>query len=169
MYLLYPQLKPLLILVYIGACAAYPSGPPVSTCEGMSPLHFGSDRRPLPAQPGNTNPYRITVSNSSYSPGDTLTVTISSQTADQFKGFILQARGAGSNSPVGVFTGSLASHTQFIWCSGGEPQVSKLLTFCDWHFTVEPMYICRLILNNKITEISYNIFTIFNNYSLKSR
>ena len=64
----------------------------------MGPHHGSSQAQSGPS------PYTITVSNNSYTPGDTLTVTISGSTT--FKGFILQAQGSDNSVawPVGEFT-----------------------------------------------------------------
>ena len=76
---------------------ALSEGPPKSTCEDMVPRHRNHKART------GESPYNISVSNSSYTPGENLTVTISG--TNTFKGFILQARRTDglAASPVGEF------------------------------------------------------------------
>ncbi len=87
----------LFLLVKFSILWAYPSGPPLSTCEFMTPHHPENKPQTTVA------PYNITVSKSSYTAGENLTVTISG--TKTFKGFILQAQGTNSPVawPVGVF------------------------------------------------------------------
>lgn len=87
----------LILLVRLSELWAFPDGPPLSTCEAMFPHH--SNAKPQLAKA----PYNITVSKSSYTVGENLTVTISG--TKTFKGFILQAQGTNSPVawPVGVF------------------------------------------------------------------
>ena len=76
---------------------AYPGGPPLSTCDFMTPHHRGAKPQTVMA------PYNITVSKSAYTTGENLTVTISG--TKTFKGFILRAQGTDSAVawPVGEF------------------------------------------------------------------
>ena len=87
-----------LLLLRLSQLWAFPNGAPLSTCETMGP-HHGDNK----AQSG-ASPYDISVSKSSYTTGENLTVTISG--SKTFKGFILQAQGSDSSVawPVGVFT-----------------------------------------------------------------
>ncbi|KAL9950259.1 hypothetical protein ACROYT_G042734 [Oculina patagonica] len=105
----------LFLLVKFSILWAYPSGPPLSTCEFMTPHHPENKPQTTVA------PYNITVSKSSYTAGENLTVTISG--TKTFKGFILQAQGTNSPVawPVGVFN-EIPDGAQFVYCSGGEPK-----------------------------------------------
>ena len=78
----------------------YSSGPPLSKCETVLPVHSGNKPQ------SGASPYSISVSNSSYTTGESLTVTIQGLGSKKFKGFILQARGSDSSVawPVGEFT-----------------------------------------------------------------
>ena len=78
----------------------YSSGPPLSKCETVLPAHSRNEPQ------SGASPYSISVSNSSYTTGESLTVTIQGSGSKKFKGFILQARGSDSSVawPVGEFT-----------------------------------------------------------------
>ena len=86
----------LVLLARFSGLWAFSGGPPLSTCEYMTPHHGQSEPQTVAA------PYNITVSKSSYTPGENLTITISGTT---FKGFILQAQGTDSAVawPLGEF------------------------------------------------------------------
>ena len=87
----------LVLVAKLSEIWALSGGPPLSTCEAMVPHHQNNK-----AQTGES-PYNISVSNSSYTPGEDLTVTISG--TNTFKGFILQARRTDGSVvwPVGEF------------------------------------------------------------------
>jgi len=87
----------LVLVVKFSGIWAYSSGPPSSTCEDMVPRHTNNK-----AQTGES-PFKISVSNSSYTAGENLKVNISG--TNTFKGFILQARRTDGSlaSPVGEF------------------------------------------------------------------
>lgn len=46
---------------------------------------------------------------------------------NHFQGFIIQARAVGDPRPVGTFQGNLLEDQTYMWCSGGEPQVSRVI------------------------------------------
>ena len=95
----------LVLVVKLSEIWAFSEGPPLSTCEEMFAYHKIRGTVPrkynMP-QPGES-PYNISVSNSSYTAGENLTVTISGTIT--FNGFILQAQGTESSVawPVGEF------------------------------------------------------------------
>nr|XP_058952014.1 putative ferric-chelate reductase 1 [Pocillopora verrucosa] len=103
-------------------CIGYPTHVPITVCESLFAYHFTQPppALPTPPQPPNTNPYRIHVSNDSYTRDGQLTVTVNGTKG--FKGFILQARAAGDSRPAGTFQGNLSPNQTYMWCSGGEPQ-----------------------------------------------
>ncbi|CAL1544268.1 unnamed protein product, partial [Lymnaea stagnalis] len=78
------------------ATSAYSSGPPDTACGLMIPGHGGSNSQPF-------NPYSLTVSKSTYSPSETITVTINAPGDKPFKGFMLQARDVNGTDFVGTF------------------------------------------------------------------
>jgi len=95
------------LVVKLSGIWAFSEGPPLSTCEEMFAYH--KIRGVVPrtynqAQTGES-PYNVTVSNSSYSAGENVTVTISGTIT--FNGYILQAQGTNSLVawPVGEFVG----------------------------------------------------------------
>lgn len=102
------------------SCHGYPTHVPITVCEYLMPGHQLQPLQFAFPQPMNTNPYSIHVSNTSYTPGGMMTVMINGTMG--IKGFIIQARAAGSPLPVGEFQGSLPSNQTYMWCSGGEPQ-----------------------------------------------
>nr|Q0Q028.1 RecName: Full=Putative defense protein 3; Short=DFP-3; Flags: Precursor [Antheraea mylitta]ABG72706.1 putative defense protein [Antheraea mylitta] len=66
--------------------SAYPTGAPSSTCVSMRPGHL-ADPQPLPA------PYTISTPVNTMKAGDSIEVTISGNTPDDFfRGILLQAR-----------------------------------------------------------------------------
>ena len=95
----------LVLVVKLSGIWAFSEGPPLSTCEYMFAYHRIRGRVPRTYNQAQTgeSPYNISVSNSSYSAGENLTVTISG--AITFNGFILQAQGTNSSVawPVGEF------------------------------------------------------------------
>ena len=86
-----------IILLQVIQLRAFSSGPPLSTCEYMTPHHSHTKGQSGPF------PYNITVSNSSYNPGDNLTVSISG--SKNFTGFMLQVQSINAFVPwpVGEF------------------------------------------------------------------
>ncbi|CAH3172489.1 unnamed protein product [Porites evermanni] len=89
-----------LLVLGMSQAWGYSSGPPLSKCETVLPVH--DENKPQ----SGASPYSISVSNSSYTTGGNLTVTIKGSGSKKFKGFILQARGSDSSVawPIGEFT-----------------------------------------------------------------
>ncbi|XP_068728109.1 ferric-chelate reductase 1-like isoform X3 [Montipora capricornis] len=104
-----------IILLQVIQLRAFSSGPPLSTCEYMTPHHSDTKGQSGPS------PYNITVSNSSYNPGDNLTVSISG--SKNFTGFMLQVQSINAFVPwpVGEFI-EIDNETKNIHCSGGQPK-----------------------------------------------
>ena len=107
----------LVLVVKLTGIWAFSEGPPLSTCEEMFAFH--KIRGVVPrtynqAQRTGESPYNISVSNSSYTAGENLTVTISGTIT--FNGFILQAQATDSAVawPVGEFV-ELPSGAYFLW------------------------------------------------------
>uniref|UniRef100_UPI00398EF1E2 putative ferric-chelate reductase 1 isoform X2 n=1 Tax=Pristiophorus japonicus TaxID=55135 RepID=UPI00398EF1E2 len=85
----------------------YSHGRVSSVCASMVPSHGSTEQT-------SAAPYQITANSSTFNPGDTITVTLKSNSGDNFKGFLLEARAAGSSSdlmPLGTFSTSLAAQT----------------------------------------------------------
>ncbi|KAJ8270316.1 hypothetical protein GJAV_G00112890 [Gymnothorax javanicus] len=62
-------------------------------------------------------PFTISTSKSTYSPGDTLMVTLKATSSSQFEGFMLQARVGGSTDPVGSFPSFNSSIARTLDCN----------------------------------------------------
>ncbi|XP_056017910.1 putative ferric-chelate reductase 1 isoform X2 [Ostrea edulis] len=77
----------------------YSGGAPKGTCVSMIPSHGGSG-----AQPSPPTDYKITASANSYTPGDSLTVTITAQNGQQFKGYLLRAQDETTGKTLGTFS-----------------------------------------------------------------
>ncbi|ESN96444.1 hypothetical protein HELRODRAFT_163505 [Helobdella robusta] len=93
----------LVLLSYVSVVAAYPWGAPGFTCTSLRPDHGSSFQTSTPS-------YIISV----FPNGSTLTVSISSNKNENFKGFIIGAFSS-SSTPIGVFT-SVDANTKQI-CS----------------------------------------------------
>ncbi|XP_073228164.1 putative ferric-chelate reductase 1 [Porites lutea] len=105
-----------LLVLGMSQAWGYSSGPPLSKCETVLPVH--DENKPQ----SGASPYSISVSNSSYTTGGNLTVTIKGSGSKKFKGFILQARGSDSSVawPIGEFTEIPADGAQVLFCAGGD-------------------------------------------------
>ncbi|XP_020625344.1 uncharacterized protein LOC110062736 [Orbicella faveolata] len=103
-------------------CDGFPSHAPITVCENLTPFHRTPNMQPISSQPPNTSPYSIHVSSENYTRDAMITVTVNGTKA--IKGFIIQARAVGDARPVGTFQGPLSADQTFLWCSGGEEQVS---------------------------------------------
>ncbi|KAI4893228.1 hypothetical protein NFI96_025575, partial [Prochilodus magdalenae] len=79
--------------------SAYADGSVADACGSMVPGHTGFT-------PQMTNPpYRVRVNRSTYTPGESLTVTLEAvQSGTDFQGFMLQARRTAGGAPVGSFS-----------------------------------------------------------------
>ncbi|XP_067845769.1 putative ferric-chelate reductase 1 [Heptranchias perlo] len=104
------------VLVFITATfpvyvLGYPNGQVSSACADMMPRH-GANAQTSAA------PYTITASNSTFNPGDTISVTLKSQSGVNFKGFLLETRAAGSSPavPLGTFN-TINSQAQLLNCN----------------------------------------------------
>ncbi|KAM3915148.1 putative ferric-chelate reductase 1 [Leptodactylus fuscus] len=102
------------LLLCVGCLATvlgYPSGQISASCDSMLPSHGGNGPQ------SSVSPYTITVSKTTFVPGDTIAVTIQSKSgSDTFKGFLLQGRQVGGDWITGTFTISDSSNTQTLTC-----------------------------------------------------
>ena len=90
----------------------------MSQCFAMQPFHgFPAQTRP--------SPYQIRVSQPFYTPGRSIRVSIQSF-RDDIKGYLIEARRIGLNSPVGTFV-SRPRNSKYLSC--GHRQV-KMATAC---------------------------------------
>ncbi|XP_075142541.1 putative ferric-chelate reductase 1 [Leptodactylus fuscus] len=101
----------LLIVGCLGTALGWPSGKINASCDNMLPVHGGN------VPQSSVSPYVITVSNTTFVPGDTITVTIQSKSgSDTFKGFLLEARLIGGDWITGSFTILDSSISQTLTC-----------------------------------------------------
>ncbi|XP_071983070.1 putative ferric-chelate reductase 1 [Engystomops pustulosus] len=100
----------LICLGCLGIALGYPDGQISVACDSMLPSHGGNVAQTSVA------PYIITVSNTSFVPGDSITVTIKSNSpSTTFEGFLLQARLFGGDGIAGTFT-TTDSNAQILPC-----------------------------------------------------
>lgn len=57
-------------------CDGFPTHAPTTVCESLMPVHYNPQPNLAPSQPINTSPYRMHVSNMSYTPGAMMTLRI---------------------------------------------------------------------------------------------
>ncbi|XP_040263269.1 putative ferric-chelate reductase 1 [Bufo bufo] len=90
----------------------YPSGQISASCDSMLPSH--GNNVPQSSEP----PYIITVSNTTFLPGDIITVTISKKSpgSGSFKGFLLEAQLVGGDRITGTFKPSDSGIAQTLTC-----------------------------------------------------
>nr|XP_055037980.1 putative ferric-chelate reductase 1 isoform X1 [Misgurnus anguillicaudatus] len=90
----------MLLYILLSACVGtvhmYPNGLVTDACSDMVPSHRSSSAQT------SSSPYTITATPTSFKGGDEITVTLSGSV--NFKGFMLQAYKAGTNTPIGTFT-----------------------------------------------------------------
>ncbi|XP_053325815.1 putative defense protein Hdd11 [Spea bombifrons] len=111
--------KILIIMVMVSPLrvVAYPNGRVEAACSSMVPNHG------VPAQTSSP-PYTLNVSKTTYSAGERLTVTLSTNPgATSFAGFLIQARAGTNSTPVGYFETSNAD-TQTLTCTTPASAVS---------------------------------------------
>ncbi|XP_013421686.1 putative defense protein 3 [Lingula anatina] len=89
----------ILAVVFLGSALVrvqgYGNGAPPSACDSMVPGHQGSKPQTI------ASPYTVSVQVSSYTPGQTVNVTV--RGTEDFRGLLLQARKAGTDEVVGTF------------------------------------------------------------------
>ncbi|CAL8320433.1 unnamed protein product [Boreogadus saida] len=95
---LVPLVRLGLLLCLLPGVRGYSSGMVApAACSNMVPSHTGSPQT-------GPSPFYVTSSNTTYQDGDTITVQLQSTGATPFKGFLLQAREVGGETPLGSFT-----------------------------------------------------------------
>uniref|UniRef100_A0A7M4F7U7 Putative ferric-chelate reductase 1 n=1 Tax=Crocodylus porosus TaxID=8502 RepID=A0A7M4F7U7_CROPO len=83
--------------VFSGKVLGFPNGGVTSACDSMLPGHGSSVRQTTSA------PYYISVSSTSFGPGDKIIVTLQANDSSSFKGFLLQTRTVLGDVAVGTF------------------------------------------------------------------
>ncbi|XP_042319773.1 putative ferric-chelate reductase 1 [Sceloporus undulatus] len=96
--------------VFSSTSFGYPSGKISVACNSMLPSHENAiSQTSLP-------PYAISISNTSFTPGDEIIVSLTGVNGSSFKGFLLQARTPGGEAAVGSFQ-ILNPNTQGLICN----------------------------------------------------
>ncbi|XP_063221825.1 putative defense protein 3 [Bacillus rossius redtenbacheri] len=92
--------RALLLLLLPAAALAFPDGAPIDVCvkARRNQPHHGQARPRVDAPP-----YSVTASADTYSPGDKISVVITSLDGTPFRGFFMQARDAASDEWLGAF------------------------------------------------------------------
>lgn len=128
----------------------YSSGAPQGTCQEMVPRHG------VPPQ-GGFPPFTITPSKLTYSPGETLTVSLQSTDGNPFIGLLLEARLG--DTPVGSFTPPSGEMVQALQCGSGgalthTPGLSKTSLIVTWTAPAQvsgPIRFRATFVRNKVT------------------
>ena len=96
-----------ILLLHLSSVVNYPSGKVTKSCHGMVPEHGHS--------PQSDPVHHISVSQTTFLPGDQIKVTLSGK---PFKGFLLEARDAEnlSGPPIGSFTLIDSEVSQLLTC-----------------------------------------------------
>uniref|UniRef100_K7G745 Putative ferric-chelate reductase 1 n=1 Tax=Pelodiscus sinensis TaxID=13735 RepID=K7G745_PELSI len=100
----------LLAVRSISIVLGFPSGNISPACDSMLPVHDNSVSQTTSA------PYKISISNTSFDPGNKITVTLQTIDNSSFEGFLLQARAVRGNSIVGTFQ-IIDPNTQGLLCN----------------------------------------------------
>ncbi|MFT7809084.1 putative ferric-chelate reductase 1 isoform X1 [Arapaima gigas] len=97
------------IICTLPLALCYGNGKVTGSCGNMIPSHPASSQT-------SSAPYTVSVNQSSFQGGDTITVTLQGQST-AFRGFLLEAREVGGGQPVGTFSVT-DSQAQLLACSG---------------------------------------------------
>ncbi|XP_037763496.2 putative ferric-chelate reductase 1 isoform X1 [Chelonia mydas] len=96
--------------VFSARVLGFPDGKISPACDSMLPSHGNSVSQTTSA------PYRISISSTSFDPGNKITVTLQAIDNSSFKGFLLQARAVRGDGIVGTFQ-IIDPNTQGILCN----------------------------------------------------
>lgn len=88
----------LFLTLLIGQISGYGSGAPSFTCSTKMPSHGA------PAQTSPATDYQITTSSSTYTPGGSITVTITALNDKVFVGYLMVAKDEGTGADLGSFS-----------------------------------------------------------------
>ncbi|XP_014635675.1 PREDICTED: uncharacterized protein LOC101397299 [Ceratotherium simum simum] len=130
----------------LASCSsAFSHGAGVAACEHMQPTHI----RAQPQDPG-THHITIHTSSSSYSPGDTVPVTVRS--SRNFMGFLLQARRVSDHQIAGTFV-FIPPHSKLMTCfeeadtvTHSDKSRKRNLSF-EWKAPAQPVGDVRFLLS----------------------
>lgn len=101
-----------LFLVLLGLSNGFPGGAPWNMCSMKIPMHKGLQ------QQASDPPYEVTLSKTTYSPGENITVTVKGKTTtDLFRGFVIGAHPVigDTENVVGKFVQLPADSTGMSW------------------------------------------------------
>ncbi|XP_058622044.1 putative ferric-chelate reductase 1 [Onychostoma macrolepis] len=99
------------LLCCVGVVHCYGNGRVGAVCGSMTPGHGSNIAQ------SSSAPFTVTADKTTFKEGDQITVSLNNQSADQFKGFMLQARQVGSSTPIGTFNVT-DINVQFLSCDG---------------------------------------------------
>ncbi|XP_050953586.1 putative ferric-chelate reductase 1 [Labeo rohita] len=99
------------LLCCVGVVHCYSHGRVSGVCDTMTPNHGSNSAQTGPA------PFTVTADKTTFKEGDQITVSLNNQSADQFEGFMLQARQVGSTTSIGTFNVT-GSNAQLLSCDG---------------------------------------------------
>lgn len=94
----------------LSTVSGYPNGRIEDACFTMEPIH-GSAKSQT-----SSPPCSITVSNTTYNPGDKFTVTLEGLSGQAFTGFLLESATVGTNELLGTFTILDTTKSQTLTC-----------------------------------------------------
>ncbi|XP_030429731.1 putative ferric-chelate reductase 1 isoform X2 [Gopherus evgoodei] len=97
-------------VVFSARVLGFPDGKINAACDSMLPSHGNFVSQTTAA------PYRISISSSSFDPGNKITVTLQGIDSSTFKGFLLQARAVSGDGIVGTFQ-IIDPNTQGLLCN----------------------------------------------------
>lgn len=152
----------LFLFLFSSEVSAYPSGAPTSKCASMRPGHFGEP------QSMATLPYEVTISKAEYSLGEKLKVTLKPKGGKNLKGFLIQARKAGTGLSVSSAFGSFSTsgNGKTISCFGGtnnaathNSKYAKSEVILDWTAPTETDDLHDLIFRVTFVE-SFSTFWV---------
>ncbi|VDI17203.1 Hypothetical predicted protein [Mytilus galloprovincialis] len=107
-------LQCVVILLYCSNVHGKKSGALQSSCDNMTPGHTGTAQT-SPA------PYRVVVSKTKYTGGDTISVTLQKTASNQFRGYLMQARNQAGKKIAGF---NLIANSKYLQCDSPRDAVT---------------------------------------------
>lgn len=107
-------------------CVCYSSGAPDGQCVSMEPIHGAL------AQTGE-GPYKITVRESHYMPGQKVRVSIESSGNSVISGYLIQARRVGQSRAVGMFSAPPVNG-RYLGCGNSKVKTATVYRYRWIHF-----------------------------------
>ncbi|XP_066264043.1 putative defense protein 3 [Branchiostoma lanceolatum] len=116
---------------FLSACEGFGTGAPAAACVTMHPGHKINPTTDVVPQ-NSTSPYSIVVEGSRYTPGSTFSVQI---VGPVFRGFLLQARRPGMDTPVGTFSNA-PTDTKTTMCTAADSSMTHANTNVKQNITL---------------------------------